>query len=582
MSEPLFTVWSRRSVRHGEVTAGVTRPPADVQPLLKYATVPEAPVYRAIVEVFTEAAAGYASRLSPEDVRAALIDHRAAAEEDTDALTLEAVTGRLNQLVVWGNLSRDNDTSRVTSLDSYHRTAFVFDLSPGGEAAAGALAALEDGLRRVGGLQGVALRNIDDLLGELGELLAATPVDGERIFAVGEDLHSRFKSLTGNATLFMQKVNKLLNSPVVDTSEFVLFKADTISYLNDFIADIDTLSERIRRRLDALDRLDPAARRAGLAAGEAASGQLALEDDPGAATWAVLTDAHLAGLAEWFRAGPEARIGASALHGKARDAIVGIARVVERIREASASPSSRSADLLALAAGFSTAASNEEAHLLWHAAFGLSPCRHLGLTVADDGVPASRSWWDEASKVQVSRQLRATGRTDYVRRAMKVTDHGVAKRLLAEQTREAQFLLEGAGATLVGLGSVPISGINDRLGALLSAPALKLLATLLARTTRAPRRGQVRRATSVDGTLLITVTELPIRRVARLHAVTGTWTLPDAVVCVERRDHVVLAERAAADVAFAGAGARAGAGAAADVGAGAGIAEAAARAGRRA
>jgi hypothetical protein len=36
----------------------VTRPPADVQPLLKYATVPEAPVYRAIVEVFVEAAAG--------------------------------------------------------------------------------------------------------------------------------------------------------------------------------------------------------------------------------------------------------------------------------------------------------------------------------------------------------------------------------------------------------------------------------------------------------------------------------------------------------------------------------------------
>jgi hypothetical protein len=35
--------------------------------------------------------------------------------------------------------------------------------------------------------------------------------------------------------------------------------------------------------------------------------------------------------------------------------------------------------------------------------------------------------------------------------------------------------------------------------------------------------------------------------------VTGTWTLPDAVVCVERRDHVVFAERAAADVAFSGA-----------------------------
>src|SRR5262245_37277866 len=36
----------------------MTRPRGDVQPLLKYATLPDAPIYRAIVDVFTEAAAG--------------------------------------------------------------------------------------------------------------------------------------------------------------------------------------------------------------------------------------------------------------------------------------------------------------------------------------------------------------------------------------------------------------------------------------------------------------------------------------------------------------------------------------------
>lgn len=44
----------------------------DGQPLLRYATVPDAPVYREIMEVFAQAAAGYTGRLSPEDVQVAL------------------------------------------------------------------------------------------------------------------------------------------------------------------------------------------------------------------------------------------------------------------------------------------------------------------------------------------------------------------------------------------------------------------------------------------------------------------------------------------------------------------------------
>jgi hypothetical protein len=43
---------------------------------------------------------------------------------------------------------------------------------------------------------------------------------------------------------------------------------------------------------------------------------------------------------------------------------------------------------------------------------------------------------------------------------------------------------------------------------------------------------------------------LPSGRAARLHATSGTWTLPDVLVCVERRRQVDQAERAAADVSF--------------------------------
>ena len=56
-----------------ELEVGVPRWRYDAQPLLRYATVAEAPLYREIMEVFAQAATGYASRLSPEDVHAALL-----------------------------------------------------------------------------------------------------------------------------------------------------------------------------------------------------------------------------------------------------------------------------------------------------------------------------------------------------------------------------------------------------------------------------------------------------------------------------------------------------------------------------
>ena len=175
----------------------------DTQPLLRYAThATHAPVYREIVDLFSEAAAGYASRLRAEDVHAALVAQATPPPDDDPAgtaLTVAEVAERLERLVDWGNLSRDHDSSRATTLDAYERVAYVYDLTPGGEAAHEALQTLEEGLRRVGGLQSVALHQIEELLAELHLLLLADEPDGPRAYAVCEDLHARFKSLTGNA-----------------------------------------------------------------------------------------------------------------------------------------------------------------------------------------------------------------------------------------------------------------------------------------------------------------------------------------------------------------------------------------------
>lgn len=522
----------------------------DGQPLLRYATVPEAPMYREILQVFADAAAGYSSRLSPEDVHDALLARLGLAAGDLadDLPTIAEVKDRLEQLSRWGNLSQDFDTARATSLESYERTAYVYDLTPGGEAAAEAVTTLEEAIRRVGGLQAVALRQIEEMLGHLVTELRSPAPDGARVYALCEDLHTRFKSLTANAALFMQKVNRLLAAPVLSDDDYALFKADTITYLSDFIADLDTLAGQIRARLDVLDQIGAARLRDALAAGEAASGQIILDGAPDAVRWACLAETHLAGLAVWFRGEPGARSGAGALYEKARAAVLGITRAAERIRESSSSPSSRSADLLALAARFE-AGDDDDAHRLWHAAFGLSSSRHLGIVAADDTVPATVSWWDIGSAVPVSRQLRAGGHSDYVRNARRVTDRSAAKQALAAAARAAQQRAADAAVRLTQLGVVSISEINTRAGGPVDPVMLRLLASLVYRALHSGRRRDgTWHAASIDGTMLIDVAEPLPPRAARLEAATGTWTLPDFSICVEWRHSVIAAQRAAADI----------------------------------
>ncbi|HEY5185671.1 MAG TPA: DUF2397 family protein, partial [Actinomycetes bacterium] len=112
--------------------------------------------------------------------------------------------------------------------------------------------------------------------------------------------------LTANAALFMHKVNKLLGSPVVNGEEFALFKADTIAYLNDFLADLDTLSLDIRGCLDVLNGYGADALQRALLAGERSSGEFAPLSNETNPTWALVTRTHLAGTESWFRAGADA------------------------------------------------------------------------------------------------------------------------------------------------------------------------------------------------------------------------------------------------------------------------------------
>jgi hypothetical protein len=112
-----------------------------------YLTVGKSELYRRVMLAFVAAKRRFTVHLRPEDVHAAL-----GGTPD-----LPAVAEALVALEGWGNLRSDPDTSRVTTVEDFHRARFLYQLTREGEAAEEALAVYDDALGRRGALQAVAL-----------------------------------------------------------------------------------------------------------------------------------------------------------------------------------------------------------------------------------------------------------------------------------------------------------------------------------------------------------------------------------------------------------------------------------------
>jgi uncharacterized protein (TIGR02677 family) len=86
--------------------------------------VPNADLYRSLLRTFARARERFIVHLRPEDV---------AVELRIDAD--ERLTEALEQLVAWGNLRADADTSRVSSVEDFYRERSLYQLTGPGQAA---------------------------------------------------------------------------------------------------------------------------------------------------------------------------------------------------------------------------------------------------------------------------------------------------------------------------------------------------------------------------------------------------------------------------------------------------------------
>jgi uncharacterized protein (TIGR02677 family) len=498
--------------------------PSDEPQPFTHLGVPNADQYRRLLRTFARAKERFIVHLRPEDIAA---DLRIDADDQ--------LTEALDQLVRWGNLRADIDTSRVTTVEDFHRKRSLYQLTGAGQAAEQAIVFYEEAIGRRGQLQSVALADIAGQLKALLALVADSDPDPAKVHLLLLSVAERFSSLADNAQAFMSALRRAIDFSDGDVDGFVAYKERLIDYINRFIADLANSGAQIALLLAGLEAAGHE-RLLGIAAKrEAADAVPEGADDAESLTRAEeqALDAwrnRWRGLDDWFTSRDTAHPSqARLLRQAAVTAIKQLIDAVGLLNERRSGRSDRSADFGVLARWFAEAPDDAAAHRLWRAAFGLSPARHLSVTgeTADEwrDVPAGTAWRD-APPIRISPQLRKTGTYERRGKPSQVRDRSADRELLRRQAEQEAIQTAEARRRLRTNGPTLLSDLD-----VLDPRTFRLFLALLgdALAARAPGDTEVKTLTS-DGTLEVRMQLVPDGGTATIRTEDGMLTGPEHVI----------------------------------------------------
>lgn len=494
--------------------------------LFRFATADKSELYVGIMTAFAAANERLVTELSSAEVTGEL-NQSARFNE----LAEEEVQSALDQLRAWGAVEvSQNPAGQYRTAADFERRNLIYSLTKQGEAAyAGvthALAALES----TGALQTAVLEALADRLAELATLMGAQPPTPRRTYTALTELDGHLEALRTNTRVFNGELQRLLRAEEVDLDTFMEVKEATLSYLDEFITDLDARAGAIR---NALRLVEAGELEAVLSQALAGADLPTLGGaDPGPA-WLARWQAKWAGLQEWFdpRDGRPARV--EALSAVANRAIISLLGALDRIYESRRRPSNAVADFRQLARWFATMPEERDCHLLWVAAFGVYPARHAHLGHPDpDLIPASESW-EQAAPVPVSATLRSSGRVERFARTASVRPTAQVRAARREQIRAEAAQAARARGVLITQGPARLSDYG-RLDPVAFASLLSLLARALGAR---PDPDGVRRGMSTDGDLVVELRAdaLSQQRRASLATDAGVLHAPDFAVTVATR-----------------------------------------------
>ncbi|SES19167.1 TIGR02677 family protein [Lentzea xinjiangensis] len=461
------------------------RVPAD---LFRFTTTDQAELHTAVLRAFGVANERLQTTLTLDDVQQRLRD-----VGWSEQVTHDVLTESVHALRQWGLVDAAQHRYGLTKL---------------GEAAHAGIRHALHTLTSSGSLQTAVLDAIADRLDELAT------ADDRRAFTALMELEGHLDALVTGTTRFNADLQRLLRDERADLATFQDVKRTTITYLRDFVSELDARKQRIR---DAIGKIDAAGLR------ERARNGADLYQD---ANWLGDRAEAWDDLRTWFFGTPP-RV--DELQDVARKAIVQLLRVLDRISEQRRRPTNTAADFRALARWFARTETEDEAHELFNAAFGLWSARHAHLAHADGELLPSGEPWHNTPPVPVSPQLRATGKQEHIGSTGKVRNVEEVRRNRREQAEKERKELEHAWAQIQTDGAIRISTLTN-----LDHDTFHRLIDLVGRALGSdPDSTGTRTAGTTDGRMQINLRNA--RGWATITTQKGTLSGPDYVIDVQSR-----------------------------------------------
>lgn len=369
--------------------------------LFGYVTAENHLAYLWVLRAFDAARASYHVVLHTSEVQAALTGLAAAHPECPDPATWE-LPRLLDALVEWGVLDRGQDGARAATLAEYRNRHSVYQFT-------------EAGYRAHRAVESVLAASLDDstlsrlvfadLLTDLKALAAANRAgDSEEVYRKLNRLDRALADVAERAARFYHMLSDLGRTPDVRPEVFLAHKDALLAHLRDFHDELQRYTPRLREAVHEVQ--DTGLERLVEAAAEADE-RLFASPAERLADWRR----RWAGLRSWLAPpGADAPSEADRLAGATMAAIGDVLALLRRVTEARRGGVSRESQLRHLAAWFTGVGSQDAAHALFEAVFGLGAPRHVGVAYADPDLIATRlSWW-EAPAVELSRTLVQSGR----------------------------------------------------------------------------------------------------------------------------------------------------------------------------
>ncbi|MEU7178045.1 MULTISPECIES: TIGR02677 family protein [Streptomyces] len=493
--------------------------------MFRFTTGEKSGLYGAVLDAFGAAGEHLETALGLDDVRERLrtVGWLAAVED-------EELHDVLKKLVDWELLDRvHNHAENYRTAEEYERRNLQYSLTRRGEAAlAGVRHALEV-LASTGALQTAVLEAIADRLDELCLLSEGPASSDRRIFTTLRELEGHLEALVENTKAFHAELQRLLRAEGADLEVFREVKAATVAYLQEFLVNLDRRGQAVAAAVGRVEERGVFLLRERALRGAELPPVAGADPAPG---WLESRRARWAGLRAWFLPDDGARPRIEQLHDIARRAIVSLLQVLERINESRRRSSSAVQDFRELARWFAAAPGEEDLHRLWSAAFGLGSARHAHLAHADPELIPAALPWSQAPPVEVSALLRESGRNERFTRTAKVRDVAAVKAARAERARAERAELALAWRELATDGPVRLSSFGE-----LDPMVFERLLDLLGRAlSTGPDTTGLRRATTGDGRVEITLAPPPDHRTAVLRTAQGALTGPDYLVSVTAPD----------------------------------------------